>query len=436
MEIFFEQLYGRSVGDSVFYFAHGFKKVWDVFLFLTEMGGKIILKGNEKRDCETMKKVLLIRYGEIALKGQNRKYFEDTLKNNIAARLKNYKDVHIRKGQARIEVHFENSNMDELIDCIRDVFGIAYISKALIAESNMEDICAGADELYEAGKTFKIESRRGDKTFAFTSPEISARVGGYILKKHREAKVDVHTPEQIIEIEVRDIAYIYSQSIKGRAGLPTSTSGKGVLLLSGGIDSPVAGYMMASRGMSLRAVYFHSSPYTSIEAKQKVIDLAKKLDGFAPGLVLYVVPFTELQESMIEHCDVKYLTILMRRYMMRIAEKIAYQCRSGALITGESLGQVASQTVESIGATNAVCTLPVLRPLIGMDKLQIIEIAKDIGTFETSILPYEDCCTLFSPKHPQTKPKIENVETQEAKVADVAQGLIMKAVSEAEVIEF
>ena len=183
---YFEQLYGRSVGDSIFYFAHGFKKVWEEFLFLTEMGGKIILKGNEKRDCETMKKVLLIRYGEIALKGQNRKYFEDTLKNNIAARLKNYKDVHIRKGQARIEVHFENSNMDELIDCIRDVFGIAYISKALVVESNMENICAGADELYEAGKTFKIESRRGDKAFAFTSPEISARVGGYILKHEKQ----------------------------------------------------------------------------------------------------------------------------------------------------------------------------------------------------------------------------------------------------------
>ncbi len=383
-----------------------------------------------------MKKVLLVRYGEIALKGQNRKYFEDMLKNNIAARLKKYADVRIKKGQARIEIHFEESDMDELIDCIKDVFGIAYISKALIVPSVMQDICAGAAALYEAGKRFKIESRRGDKSFALTSPEISAHVGGYVLKNNPGAEVDVRAPQQVIEIEVRDTTYIYAQSVKGRAGLPTATGGRGVLLLSGGIDSPVAGYMMASRGMSLSAVYFHSSPYTSVEAQQKVENLAKRLESFAPGLALHVVPFTALQECMIEHTDTRYLTILMRRYMMRIAEKIAFQLRAGALITGESLGQVASQTVESIRATNAVCTLPVLRPLIGMDKLQIIEIAKDIGTFETSILPYEDCCALFSPKHPQTKPKMENVEAQEAKMADAAEGLMQKAIEESQIIRF
>lgn len=390
----------------------------------------------QEKTEKNMKKVLLVRYGEIALKGQNRKYFEDMLKNNIAARLKKYADARMKKGQARIEIHFEESDMDELIDCIKDVFGIAYISKALIVPSVMQDICAGAAALYESGKRFKIESRRGDKSFALTSPEISARVGGYVLKNNPGAKVDVRAPQQVIEIEVRDTTYIYAQSVKGRAGLPTSTGGRGVLLLSGGIDSPVAGYMMASRGMSLSAVYFHSSPYTSAEAQQKVENLAKRLDRFAPGLALHVVPFTALQECMIEHTDTRYLTILMRRYMMRIAEKIAFQLRAGALITGESLGQVASQTVESIRATNAVCALPVLRPLIGMDKLQIIEIAKDIGTFETSILPYEDCCALFSPKHPQTKPKMENVEAQEAKMAEAAEGLMQKAIEESQIIRF
>lgn len=383
-----------------------------------------------------MKEVVLVRYGEIALKGLNRAYFEDTLKNNIAKRLRKYKDVTIKKAQSRLEVHFTESNQEEIIDSIKNIFGIAYISKALIVESDMEQISKAALSLYEEGKSFKIETRRGDKNFYLKSPEISAQVGAYVLSNSSAAKVDVVNPETVIEVEVRKSTYVYTQSYKCRAGLPTSTGGKAALLLSGGIDSPVAGYMMASRGMELVCVYFHSSPYTSAEARQKVVDLAKALNDFAPGVVLYSVPFTKIQESIIERCDITYLTILMRRYMMIIAEKIARKNNAKALITGESLGQVASQTIESIYATNEVCKMPVFRPLIGFDKINTINMAKDIGTYDISVLPYEDCCTIFTPKHPQTRPKIDLVLQQEEKLSDIISDYIQQAAADAEIIKF
>lgn len=383
-----------------------------------------------------MKEVILVRYGEIALKGLNRGYFEDTLKNNIAKRLKKFKDVTVKKAQSRLEIHFTDSSQEDIIENIKNVFGIAYISKALIVESDMQQISKAALSLYKQGKSFKVESRRGDKSFYLKSPEISAQVGAYILSNSPNAKVDVINPEITIEVEVRKLTYVYTVSYKCRAGLPTSTGGKAALLLSGGIDSPVAGYLMASRGLELVCIYFHSSPYTPDEAKQKVIDLAKTLNDFAPGVVLYSVGFTKIQESIIQHCDIEYLTILMRRYMMKIAEIIARKNNAQALITGESLGQVASQTIQSIYATNEVCAMPVFRPLIGFDKISAINIAKEIGTYEISILPYEDCCTIFTPKHPQTKPKIESVHEQEEKLFDIIDDYISQAVVKAEIIKF
>ncbi|NMC55852.1 MAG: tRNA 4-thiouridine(8) synthase ThiI [Eubacteriaceae bacterium] len=383
-----------------------------------------------------MKEVVLVRYGEIALKGLNRAYFEDTLKNNIAKRLRKFKDVTIKKAQSRLEVHFTESAQEEIIESIKNIFGIAYISKALIVDSDIEQISKAALSLYEEGKSFKIETRRGDKNFYLKSPEISAQVGAYVLSNSPCAKVDVINPETVIEVEVRKSTYVYKQSYKCRAGLPTSTGGKAALLLSGGIDSPVAGYMMASRGVELVCVYFHSSPYTPQEAKQKVVDLAKTLNDFAPGVSLYSVPFTKIQESIIERCDIKYLTILMRRYMMIIAEKIARKNNAKALITGESLGQVASQTIESIYSTNEVCKMPVFRPLIGFDKINTINIAKDIGTYDISVLTYEDCCTIFTPKHPQTRPKIDLVLEQEEKLSDIINEYIEQAVKDAEIIKF
>ncbi len=382
-----------------------------------------------------MKKVILIRYGEISLKGLNRRYFEDILKKNIARRLRPFSDARIKKVQSRMEIHLTDSDECDVIAAIKDVFGIAYISKAYVVESEMGKIEQAALALYKDGKTFKVETRRGDKCFHLTSPEISRQVGGYILKNTQNAKVDVHHPEILIEVEVRKETYVYATSIKGRAGLPTGTGGTSALLLSGGIDSPVAGYMMASRGVELVSIYFHSSPYTAEEAKEKVIELAKILACYAPQMKLFVVPFTEIQESIIESCDIEYLTILMRRMMMRIAQDIA--CREGALslITGESLGQVASQTMQSIQATNAVADLPVFRPLIGLDKIMTINMAKEIGTYEVSIRPYEDCCTIFTPKHPQTKPTIKSVLYEEEKLGDY-QVLCRKAAEEAERYQF
>jgi thiamine biosynthesis protein ThiI len=380
-----------------------------------------------------MEKVILVRYGEIALKGLNRSYFENVLKNNIAKKLKNYSDVTIKKAQSRLEIHFTISDENEIIDSIKNIFGIAYISKALIVASDIEQIKQAALALYQNGKTFKVESRRGDKKFPLKSPQISAQIGAFILKNAQNAKVDVHAPDITIEIEVRNITYVYATSIKCRAGLPTSTGGKAALLLSGGIDSPVAGYMMASRGVELTCVYFHSSPYTPSEAKQKVIDLANVLNGFAPGIIVYSVPFTRIQEYIIEKCDITYLTILMRRYMMIIAQRIADMENAQALITGESLGQVASQTIQSIYATNEVCRMPVFRPLIGFDKINTINIAKDIGTYDISILPYEDCCTIFTPKHPQTKPKIENLYKEEAKIGGEMKEFLAAAIKNADI---
>ncbi len=380
-----------------------------------------------------MKKVLLVRYGEIALKGLNRSYFEDVLKNNIAKRLKKYTDIKINKAQSRIEIHFTITNEEEIIKNIKNIFGIAYISKAFIVASDMEQIQQAALNMYQEGKTFKVETRRGDKKFPLKSPQISAQVGAFILKNTQNAKVDVQNPDVIIEVEVRNTAYVYTTSVKCRAGLPTSTGGKAVLLLSGGIDSPVAGYMMASRGVELICVYFHSSPYTPPEAKQKVVDLAGVLNSFAPGVILYSVPFTQIQEYIIEKCDIKYLTILMRRYMMIIAQKIADSKNAQALITGESLGQVASQTMQSIYATNEVCKMPVFRPLIGLDKINTIYIAKDIGTYDISILPYEDCCTIFTPKHPQTKPKMKNLYIEEEKIGNEMEEYIADAIKNVEI---
>ena len=355
-----------------------------------------------------MENVILLRYGEIHLKGQNRPYFERVLQSNIEKALEAYKDVRVIKAQGRYFI--ENVGDDPRIyDTISRIFGIISFSPALRVAKNMEDIQEAAElQLKDAidaqgglnGLSFKVESRRSDKTFPLTSMELSRTIGAHLLRKFPGIKVDVHNPMVTIHIEVREWTYMYHRIIPGAGGMPVGTNGKAVLLLSGGIDSPVAGWMIAKRGVELTAVHFHSFPYTSDRSKEKVIDLCRILTGYCGPIRLYVVPFTRIQQELYQKCPDKMLTLLMRRFMMKIGEIIARREEAGVLITGESLGQVASQTLESLSVTDDAVSMPVLRPLIGMDKIEIIDMAKKIDTYETSILPYEDCCTIFVPKHP------------------------------------
>ena len=370
-----------------------------------------------------MKEIILIKNGELALKGLNRSVFEDTLIKNIKVALSDLGDYTVRKAQSTIYIEPENDDFDfdGALTAVSKVFGIAAFSRARVCEKDMDDILSAAPEYLEETlkniKTFKVEAKRADKRFPFTSPEISAAVGGAILSKFPHLKVDVHRPDEIITVEVRDYAaYVRAGQLHGAGGLPVGTAGKAAILISGGIDSPVAAWTMAKRGLKLDAIHFASPPYTSPRAEQKVKTLLSKVAEYCGTIKLAIVPFTEIQEKIAAECPEEYFTLIMRRMMMRIAEKIAVYHKCGALITGESLGQVASQTLPAIGVTDAVADIPILRPLIGSDKEEIITISRKIDTFETSCLPYEDCCTVFTPKHPKTRPTVELCEQAEAKL--------------------
>ena len=370
-----------------------------------------------------MKEILLCKYGEILLKGANKKYFEDVLLRELRIRARCYGDFDVYRAQSTIYVEPKNefADMDGMFESAKTVFGIVSVGRSAMCEKNMDAIIALAKEYLPeklAGvKTFKVEGRRSDKSFPLGSIEISREVGGAILSVCPHLKVDVHNPEVTVRVEIREYgAYIHAGQHKGAGGLPVGTSGKGMLLLSGGIDSPVAGYMMAKRGMKLEAVYFESPPYTSEQAREKVMTLARKVAMYSGPITLHVVSLTEAQEALVKTCEEEYFTLLLRRYMMTIADRLAEKFECQALITGESLGQVASQTPMALAVTDAMATRPVFRPCIGMDKEEIVQIAYKIDTFETSILPYEDCCTVFTPKHPKTKPELPKVEREEQKL--------------------
>ncbi len=380
-----------------------------------------------------MKEIILIKDGELSLKGLNRQNFEDRMIRNIKRRLKPLGEFRVKKAQSTIYIIPESEDFDfgEALKRMATVFGIAGFSRACVCEKNAEDIFGKAPvylkETLNSVKTFKVEAKRADKSFPLTSPEISRELGGILLKNFRHLKVDVHNPDVVITVEIRDFgAYIRAGQIKGAGGLPVGTSGRAAVLISGGIDSPVAAYLMAKRGLILNAIHFASPPYTSPRAEQKVRDLLSKVAVYSGTIRLAVVPFTEIQEEIGKKCPEDYFTLIMRRMMMRISCIIAQNDECLGLITGESLGQVASQTLPALAATDGVCTMPVMRPLIGMDKEEIITISKKIDAFETSILPYEDCCTVFTPKHPHTRPKAGQCEAAE-KNLDI-EGLVEKAV--------
>ncbi|RKD26074.1 thiamine biosynthesis protein ThiI [Caminicella sporogenes DSM 14501] len=386
-----------------------------------------------------MEKVLIVRYGEISLKGLNRPFFEKTLVKNIKSKVEEIGELNVYRAHGRIYIELEDYDEEEVIDSVKEVFGVVSLSVAYVIEANMDKICEIAkkhiDECIEEYKikTFKVESRRGNKSFPLKSPEISKIVGGYILKNTQNIKVDVHNPDVVINVEVRDKAYIYSKKISGFGGMPYGTSGRAMLLLSGGIDSPVAGWLVAKRGVEIEAVHYHSYPFTSDRAKEKVIELARILSKYCGKIRIHLINLLNIQKAINEKCPPEEMTILSRRFMMRIAEKIALNRRCKALITGESIGQVASQTLESINVTNAAVKIPVFRPLIAMDKLDIVNISKKIGTYETSIQPFEDCCTVFLPDRPVTKPRLERILKSE-NLLDVEK-LISEAVANMEIIE-
>ncbi len=361
-----------------------------------------------------MKEIILIKNGELALKGLNRSTFEDILIKNMRRRLKDLGKISIRKAQSAIYIEPEEEEFDfeEALDRVSRIFGIAGFSRACVCEKTVEDILEKSviylKDTMESIKTFKVEAKRADKNFPLTSPEICRELGAVLLEAYPHLSVDVHNPDIIIFVEVRDFAaYIHGQQLQGAGGLPVGTAGTASVLISGGIDSPVAAWCMAKRGLRLNAIHFASPPYTSMRAEIKVKTLLSKVARYSGGINLAIVPFTEIQDQIAQNCPEEYFTLIMRRMMMRISQKIAEKSGSLALITGESLGQVASQTLPALVSTDSVVSMPVLRPLIGMDKEEIISISRNIDTFETSILPYEDCCTVFTPKHPKTRPTLE-----------------------------
>ncbi len=375
-----------------------------------------------------MRQVLLVRFGEVHLKGQNRPFFMKKLTENVRKAVASA-GATVWLSDSRIYV--ADMDVAEAAERVRRVFGIYSVSPAWELEKDFELIAGKCVELSKDLKgTFKVMARRSDKKFPMTSMEMNAEIGGRILDANPNLTVDVHKPMHEVSVEVRDKAYVYVGEIMAVGGLPMGTGGKGMLLLSGGIDSPVAGFQLMRRGVNINAVHFFSFPYTSERAKEKVIELARILGTYGGGMRVFVVPFTEIQMQIHEKCPDSLGTLLMRRYMMRIANRIARQHGAQALITGENLGQVASQTMEALGCTDAVCDLPVFRPLIGCDKLEITEQAIRIGTYETSILPYEDCCTVFTPRHPTTKPKVEQLI--EAEQALDTEALVAEAVANTE----
>lgn len=383
--------------------------------------------------------IILLKYGEISLKGLNRPMFERQLISNVAKALAPLGKFSVRKSQSTIYVEpLEDSADTELaVERLSKVFGIVNICPAVKCEKTIESIekttLERLSQMDIKGKTFKVEAKREDKQFPMNSPQICRHMGGVILKNTDGLSVDVHNPDILVQIEIRKEAYIFTHKVSGAGGMPIGTAGRATLLLSGGIDSPVAGWMIAKRGVRLEAVHFHSHPYTSDRAKEKVIDLARIMSAYTGEIRLHVVPFTEIQLDIIEKCPKNYLTIIMRRLMMRIAEKISVQNGSSALITGESIGQVASQTMESLVVTDNAVNMPVFRPCIGMDKEEIVTISKKIDTYETSILPFEDCCTIFVPKHPKTKPSVAEIEEAEKLLTD-PEGMMAKAIADEELV--
>lgn len=373
-----------------------------------------------------MKEIILVKNGELALKGLNRSSFEDILIKNIKRRLSDLGSFEFTKSQSTIMVDpiDDDIDLDDAADIVSRVFGIAALSRACVCEKDFEDIKATAlsylSEELEDAKTFKVEAKRSDKKFPMKSPEICRELGGFLLSKFHNLSVDVHNPDITVTVEVRDkYAFVRGNNIKGAGGMPTGTSGRAGILISGGIDSPVAAYMMAKRGIELCAIHFASPPYTSELAEMKVMELLKKVARYSGVITTYVVPFTKIQESIRDLCPEEYFTIIMRRIMMMISERLAVHQNCHALITGESVGQVASQTMYALACTDCAVNMPVFRPCIGMDKEEIIAISRKIDTFQTSIQPYEDCCTVFTPKHPKTKPHIDDVIKAEANIENL-----------------
>ncbi len=388
-------------------------------------------------------KAFLIKYAEIGVKGRNRYIFEDALVQQMKYALKRCEgEFSVRKEQGRIYVDVESEfyDYDEVVENLSRVFGISHICPMIQLEDEGfeklgQDIVSYFDEVYpDKHITFKVNARRARKNYPKTSMEINEDLGEVLLNAFEDLRVDVHKPDVMLSVEIREHIYVYSIVIPGPGGMPVGTAGKAMLLLSGGIDSPVAGYMIAKRGVKIDAVYFHAPPYTSERAKQKVVDLAKEVSKYAGPIHLHVINFTDIQMYIYEKCPHDELTIIMRRYMMRIAETIAKQTECIGLITGESIGQVASQTMQSLAVTNEVCTLPVYRPLIGFDKIDIVDISEKIGTYETSILPYEDCCTIFVAKHPVTKPNLSIIKKHELHLTEKIDELVQTALDTDEVI--
>ncbi len=384
----------------------------------------------------------LIKYAEIAIKGKNRHLFEDALVSRMVHALEPVDgEFKVRKEQGRIYVEaLGDYDYEEVITALSHVFGIVGICPVVIVEDEgfaalAEEVVSYIDKVYpDKNLTFKVDARRARKNYPMDSMEINAELGGRILDAYPQMKVDVHNPDIKIHVEIRNQINIYSQEIPGPGGMPVGTNGKAMLLLSGGIDSPVAGYMIAKRGVKIDATYFHAPPYTSERAKQKVVDLAKLVAKYAGPIDLHVVNFTDIQLYIYEKCPHDELTIIMRRYMMKIAEHFAKENKCLGLITGESIGQVASQTMQSLAATNEVCTLPVYRPLIGMDKQEIVTISEKIDTYETSIQPFEDCCTIFVAKHPVTKPNINVIKCSEKRLEEKIDELVQTAIETTEVL--
>ena len=387
------------------------------------------------------KELILAKYGEMALKGLNRGTFEDILMKNLRRRLKKFGAFKLNRAQSTIymEPLSDTIDLDEVLEQLQCVFGIAALCRACVCEKTMGDISAKAvpylDEVLSGANTFKVEAKRADKAFPLKSPEICAELGGVLLEAYPHLSVDVHNPDATIMVEIRDThAFVHGANLKGAGGLPVGSSGKALLLLSGGIDSPVAGYRMARRGVHISVIHYVSPPYTSDRALEKVEQLCQEITPYCGNIAFFCVPFTEIQEAIKEHCPEEYFTIIMRRLMMEIAQKIAEKDNCLALITGESVGQVASQTMQAIACTDAVSRIPVFRPLIGMDKTEIVETARAIGTFETSTLPYEDCCTVFTPRHPKVRPSLAEVEKAQAKFDFTA--LVEKAVEQTQMRVF
>ncbi len=383
-----------------------------------------------------MKKVLLLKFGELFLKGKNRHEFLKLLMSNIRKKLKGF-DYKLEETQGRLVLsEFDEALEDDLIEKVQKVFGLIAVMPAVEFETSLENIESQVKLLdLSSYKSFKVETKRADKKFELSSMELSAHIGGVILDTFDWLKVDLYEPEVVVNLEVRvnGKTYLYNKLIPCAGGLPLGSAGKGLLLLSGGIDSPVAGYLMSKRGLELEAVHFHSYPYTSVQAKEKVLQLAKEISEYCGKIKLHIVSFTEIQEQIHKNCDADYMITIMRRIMMRIAERLCKANNLGAIITGESLGQVASQTMQSMTVTNDVVNLPVFRPVLAFDKEEIMAVAKKIGSYETSILPYEDCCTVFLPKNPVIKPTISRAEYNE-KFLDV-ESLIEQAITNEEIVE-